>query len=148
VAGKADQLAQLVLGSGAAVGTVRALVRDLIADFLSWVVRTALTALAAATVTLAGSTAAAITAVALEAYRLARTIAERISPLLDALSHAATTAGALVAGMRHTTADSRAGARYMQEPLGQVPAAQVVEAGKQFSGTAPENPPPEQQPTR
>ena len=101
-------------------------------------------ALAAATVTLAGSTAAAIAAVALEAYRLARTIAERISPLLDALSHAATTAGALVAGMRHTAADARAGALYMQEPLGQVPAAQVVEAGKQFSGTALENPPPEQ----
>jgi len=148
VAGKADQLAQLVLGSGAAVGTVRALVRDLIADFLSWVARTALAALAAATVTLAGSTAAAITAVALEAYRLARTIAERISSLLDALSHAAATAGALVVGMRHTAADARAGAHHLQDPLEQVPAAEVVEAGKQFSGTALEHPPPEQQPSR
>jgi hypothetical protein len=148
VAGTADQLAQLVLGSGAAVGTVRALVRDLIADFLIWVARTALAALAAATVTLAGSTAAAITAVALEAYRLARTIAEHISSLLDALSDAATTAGALVAGMRHTAADVRAGAHYMQEPLGQVPAAEVVEVGKQFSSTALENPPLEHQPSR
>ena len=148
VAGKADQLAQLVLGSGAAVGTVRALVRDLIADFLSWVARTALAALAAATVTLAGSTAAAITAVALEAYRLAPTIAERISSLLDALSHAATTAGALVVGMRHAAADARARAHYMQEPLDEVPAAEVVEAGKQFSGTALEHPPPEQRPSR
>jgi hypothetical protein len=148
VAGQADQLAQLVLGSGAAVGTVRALVRDLIADFLGWVARTALAALAAATVTLAGSTAAAITAVALEAYRLARTIAERVSSLLDALSHAAATAGALVVGMRHTAAVARARAHYMQDPLGQVPAAEVVEAGKQFSATALENPPPEQQPSR
>ena len=148
VAGKADQLAQLVLGSGAAVGTVRALVRDLIADFLIWVARTALAALAAATVTLAVSTAAAITAVALEGYRLARAIAERISRLLDALSHAAITAGALVAGMGHTAADARAGAHYMQDPLGQVPAAEVAEAGKQFSATALENPPPEQQPPR
>jgi len=148
VAATADRLAQLVLSTGAAVGTVRALVRDLIADFLIWVARTALAALAAATVTLAGSTAAAITAVALEAYRLARTIAERISALLDALSDAATTAGALVAGMRHTAADARAGAHHLQDPLGRVPAAEVVEAGKQSSGTELEDPPPEQQPAR
>jgi hypothetical protein len=146
VAGQADQLAQLVLGSGAAVGTVRALVRDLIADFLSWVARMALGALAAATVTLAASTAAAVTAVALEAYRLARTIAEHISRLLDALSHAAATAGTLVAGMRHSAAEARARAHYMQDSLGQVPAAEVVEVGKQFSGATLENPPPEQLP--
>ncbi|GAA1174738.1 hypothetical protein GCM10009608_08590 [Pseudonocardia alaniniphila] len=41
----------------------------------------------------------------------------------------------------------RARAHYMQEPLGQVPAAEVVEAGKQFSSAALENPSP-QQPSR
>jgi hypothetical protein len=144
VAGQAGQLAQLVLGSGAAVGTVRALIRDLITDFLSWVARMALGALAAATVTLAISTATAVTMVALEAYRLAGTIAEHISRLLDALSDAAATAGTLVGGMRHVAAEARGAAPYMQQSLERVPAAEVVEAGKQFSGVTLENRPQEQ----
>jgi hypothetical protein len=141
VAGQADRLAHLVLVTGAAVGTVRALIRDLIADFLISVARAWLMSLATATVTAGMSSAAAITAVALDAYRLARTITEHISRLLDVLSHAAGTAGALVDGMRRVAAEARATAPYMLDSLDQAPLAPVVEAGKQFSSTSIEEHP-------
>lgn len=146
VAGQADELAGVVLGTGAAVGTVRALIRDLIADFLGWVVSKAISALVTASITLAASTAVAVTAIALEAYRLAHHITEHLSRLLDVLSDAGDTAGRLVDGMRHATFEARATAPYMQESLERVPAAEVVEAGKQFSGAALHEPPAEQPP--
>jgi hypothetical protein len=148
VAGQADQLANLVLGTGAAVGTVRALIRDLIADFLSRVLRRAIAALATAPVTLGGSTAAAIGVIALEAYRLACHLAERISRLLDVLSDAGSTAGRLVESMRHVVTELRATAPYMQESLEPIPAGEVVEAGKQFSGAELDEQPVEQPPAR
>ncbi|MCU1660885.1 MAG: hypothetical protein JWR58_950, partial [Pseudonocardia sp.] len=144
VAGQAHQLANLVLGTGAAVGTVRALIRDLIADFLTWVARMAIAALATAPITMAASTAAAIAAIALEAYRLACHLAERISRLLDMLSDAGGTAGRLVESMRHVVTELRATAPYMQHSLEPVPVGVAVEVGKQFSGTALDERPVEQ----
>jgi hypothetical protein len=148
VAGQADALADVVLSSGAAVGTVRALVRDLIADFLAWAVRQAISALATAAVTVAASTAVAITAIAVEAYRLARHITEHLSRLLDVLSGAGETVGGLVDGMRHAMVEARATAPYMHDSLEKVPAAEVTEAGKQFSGAELDEPPSEQPPAR
>jgi hypothetical protein len=133
VAGQADQLASLVLGTGAAVGTVRALVRDLIADFFAWVAKVVIGALATATVTVAASTAAAIATVGWEAVALARDIASRISRLLDLLSEASGTARHLVDGMRYAVTQLRAVAPFVEKQLVAVPLAAVTEAGKQFS---------------
>ncbi|WP_433279630.1 WXG100 family type VII secretion target [Pseudonocardia xinjiangensis] len=146
VAGQADDVAAVVLGSGAAVGTVRALVRDLIADFLAWAVRQAISALAAATVTAGASTAVAVTAIALEAYRLARLITEHLARLLDELSDAGDTVGRLVDGMRHAVVEARPTASHMHESLEKVPAAEVTEAGKQVSGAELDEPPSEEPP--
>ena len=146
VAGQADELAEVVLGSGAAVGTVRALVRDLIADFLAWAVRQVISAVAGAAVTAGASTALAITAVAVEAYRVAGLITGHLSRLLDVLSDAGDTVGRLVDGMRHAMVEARATASSMHESLEGVPAAEVTEAGKQASAAALDEPPPEQPP--
>ncbi len=134
VADRADELASLVLGTGAAVGTVRALVRDLIADFVAWVAKVAIGALAAAPVTMAASTAAAVATVGYEAVALAQYIAARISRLLDHLAEAGDDAARIVDGMRRTTADLLAAAPPAHEHLDALPLAAVAEAGKQFTG--------------
>ncbi|OLT09778.1 hypothetical protein BJF78_06110 [Pseudonocardia sp. CNS-139] len=58
----AEQLANVVVTTGAAVGTVRSLVRDLIAKFLSNVIQWVVAALGAATVTAGFSLAALVAA--------------------------------------------------------------------------------------
>lgn len=137
VAAKADELAKLVLGTGAAVGTVRALVRDLIAKFLIWAC-TRILAMAA----MAGVWAPLVIADAVrQAVAMAHRIAERIARLLDALSEASGTAGQLVDGMRSAATELRLAAPYLQadaerltNAVASVPAEQVVEMGKQFTG--------------
>jgi hypothetical protein len=142
VAVQSERLAGLVLATGAAVGTVRALIRDLIADFLAWVTRLVLAALAVAPVTMGGSTAAAIGTVGWQAYALARDIAERMSRLLDSLAAAGGTAERLGTGMRHVADEAAAMAPYLQQtaqsagaPLDRARVGDGVEAGKQFTNT-------------
>lgn len=141
VAAQAEQLSGLILGTGAAVGTVRALIRDLIAEFLSWAISCGLAALATTVVTGGGSVAAFVVGVVAEAVALAQRIARRVSRLLDALSEAGGTAGQVVDGMRYAASEVRAGARPVQaavrptvEAWEGVPAAEVIEAGKQLTG--------------
>lgn len=142
VAARAEQLAALVLGTGAAVGTVRALIRDLVAEFLGALVTKVLVALAAAPATMGGSTAAAIGAVAWEVHAVAQDIAAKMSQLLDDLAVASRTAGELVDGMRATAGRlgavaiaARTAAAPWVEVFDRLPARQVAETGKQFSST-------------
>ncbi|MDT7613304.1 MAG: hypothetical protein QOF00_751 [Pseudonocardiales bacterium] len=148
VAVRAEELAALVLGTGAAVGTERALIRDLIADFLARLVEKALAALVSTSFTFGGSVAAFLLGVVVEAVILAQRIARRISRLLDALSDAGGTAGQLVDGMRSIVLEARTTAPYMQqrareitEIANSVPIGEGVELGKQFSGRKLEEPP-------
>jgi hypothetical protein len=139
---QAADLAGLVLGTGAAVGAARALIRDLIAEFLGMVIKRALVALAAGFVSAGGSVAAFLVSVAIEAVALAQRIARHLSAILDALSQATTTSGQLVSGMRHLAGqlrDSapymRVGARRITDVADAVPTGEAIEIGKQSTGT-------------
>lgn len=141
VSGHAEQLSGLILGSGAAVGTVRALIRDLIAEFIRWLIQRGIAALMAASVTAGGAIGLFIVGVVAEAIALAQDIARRISRLLDLLAATGGTAGQIVDGMRYAADEVRALAPYMQatakpldDALGEVPGSEVIEAGKQFTG--------------
>ncbi|MGI9001884.1 MAG: hypothetical protein ACR2GH_09460 [Pseudonocardia sp.] len=142
-AGQAERLSGLILGTGVEVGTLRALIRDLIAEFLAWAAKIVLAALALVPVTMAGSTAAAIGTVVWEAVRLADDIAERISGLLDALSAAGGTAGQIADRMREAATQVRAIAPQAQHVARTAGAAadgkhagEVVELGNQVTRAA------------
>lgn len=143
VARSCTELAELVVTTGAAVGTVRALIRDLIADFLASALERLL--LAAATAALSGSTSvlAALGWVVWDAVLLAARIADRISALLTSLAAAGGRVGRIAAGM--LDAADRVGraaphvhraAQAAQGGVDRVPAEQIVEAGKKFSGAS------------
>lgn len=144
VAGQADQVASLVLGSGVAVGTVRALVRDLIADFLCWAVKWAIAGVATITGTAGLSTPVVISAVAVEACQLASHIAQRIARLIEELTHAEGVVDRLVGDMRYAATELRDAAPYMHRSLEKVPAEEFTEAGKQASTAELDDRPVEQ----
>lgn len=128
-AGQADELAEVVMATGAGVGTVRALIRDWIADFVVDVVIVAGVALAAAAVTAGGSMAAAITAIVARALHLATDIASRIGLLLQELAANGTRVGELVEIMRSVAGQARgAGPSAVEMPAG---TDGFVEAGKE-----------------
>nr|WP_255426906.1 WXG100 family type VII secretion target [Pseudonocardia sp. C8] len=88
VAAEALRLADLVLRSGAAVGTVRALIRDAVADFVAGVIaKAAVTLLTGGTAAPATLTAVVLDAVAL-AYRLSDRVEDAIRMLRTAGEHA------------------------------------------------------------
>lgn len=134
----AERLAALVLDTGAMVATVRALVRDLIVD---WVWKLAKWAVG---VIMSGGTALALVIglVVGEATQLGFTIARKLDELLTALEAAGGTAGQLGAALRQTAAQARVAVpefrrdwRLTVETLDRdVPAAEFVEFGKQLSG--------------
>ncbi|MGH3567017.1 MAG: WXG100 family type VII secretion target [Pseudonocardia sp.] len=130
----ADRLGQVIIGSGAAVGTVRALIRDAIADFVARVILWALGSAAAAWLTAGGSLVALVAAVITDAATLAMNIARRISRLLDELAAAGDDAVAVAATLRGLAADLRR----LQPP--QAPGLEMyplvpklIETGKQSS---------------
>jgi hypothetical protein len=82
----ATQLADLILATGAQVGTVRALVRDAIAEFASTVIQLVVPALITAAGTMGATLAAAVTRVVVMAVDLANSIARTIRKLLDAMT--------------------------------------------------------------
>ncbi|MBW0104784.1 WXG100 family type VII secretion target, partial [Pseudonocardia sp. KRD291] len=100
-------ISETVLTSAAMVGTVRSLIRDMIADWLGKLV-----AWLAATVISAGlAAAAAVPSMVLEATTLALQAAERISKVVAQLDEAAAALAKLVANMDSTAdAVARAGA--------------------------------------
>lgn len=85
-AGAADDVAGEILNSGAAVATVRSLIRDLIVGFISAAIKRALVAVAAAFGTFGGSAIAFGLHLGAEAALLAADITGRIQKLLDVLA--------------------------------------------------------------
>jgi uncharacterized protein YukE len=144
-AGHADVLADLVLATGAAVGTVRAVVRDAIAEFLAVVVEYLLAAGALAVLTAGGSLGAMVATVVVRATELAEAICGRLAELLDALSAAGTAAGRAAEAMRAATARVRSAApglrvagEAFERAAADAHAPVFVEAGKQATGAAQE----------
>jgi uncharacterized protein YukE len=137
----AGQLAELVVSTGAAVGTVRALIRDAIAAFLSKVVTWVAGALATAAFTAGFSLMVLGAAVAQQAASLALTFTRRISALLDLLDEAGTAARELGEAVRSAAAQLRpvvAGAETLESAAKRVGAPVLIEAGKQVTGAEQE----------
>lgn len=134
----ADRLSALVIDTGAMVGAVRALVRDLIVDFVWKLVKWALVALASG-----GTAVAAIIGFVWgEVSWLGITIWRRIDALLTRLEGASGLAGQLGAALRETADQARVAvpaARDALRPTAEAldrdgPASEFVEYGKQLSG--------------
>jgi hypothetical protein len=133
----AGTLADLVLTTGAQVGTVRAAVRDAIAGFVADAIRTIAVAAVGALVTAGGALAAATLRVIWTALELADDIRRTIERLLDAMTLAGGTAAQLSGAVRQTAAAVRAARPLLSdvdEAAGGLHADEVVEAGKQFTG--------------
>lgn len=88
-AGAARGASEEILASAAAVGTLRSLIRDLVAAFVAEAIEKALLAMATALPTSGASLAACAALVAVEAVDLARDNIHRISRLLDDLDASA-----------------------------------------------------------
>lgn len=134
----ADRLSALVLDTGAMVGAVRALVRDLIVDFVWKLVKWALVALASG-----GTAIAAIIGFVWgEVSWLGITIWRRIDELLTHLESMSGVAGQLGAALRETADQARVGVPAVRDALRPTadaldrdgPASEFVEYGKQLSG--------------
>lgn len=144
VAQRAGELAGLLVSTGAAVGTVRAIVRDMIADFIAYALEKFLLWSMGVFVTGGVSAVAAIGSLIYDAVQLANRIADRIAVLLTTLSEAGGLAGRIADGMidaaeRVVTVapDVHRTATHLDEVYSRVPVAQVTEAGKQFSSAEP-----------
>lgn len=88
-AGAAHAASVEIMASAAAVGTVRAIIRDVVAEFVATAIERALFAMATAVPTSGGSLAAFATVVVLEAVDLANDNVRRITRLLADLDAAA-----------------------------------------------------------
>lgn len=134
----ARRLAGLVLETGAMVGTVRAVVRDLIIGFVWDLVKWAAVTIASAGTALGGVILWTIEQVTDVGF----TISRRISDLLDALEAAGGVAGQLAAAVTDTALQARVvgrAAHEAAEPYHRfvervVPVGEVIEHGKQHSG--------------
>lgn len=97
---QAEELAALLLGTGVAVATERALIRDVIAEFVWHLVEWFLAVALPAVFTAGAALAAYVTLAVLRGLELAERLARRVAQLLDALSASAASAGALAARFR------------------------------------------------
>lgn len=141
----AQRLSGLILTTGAGVGTVRSLIRDAIADFVTLVVEYFVVSAALALLTAGGSVGAFVTSVVVKAYHLATDIAQRISSLLDALHTAGGAAREISDAMRTTAAtvrvgahEGRAAARAISDAAEEAGLDKVFETGKQLAGAGQE----------
>ena len=132
----AAELADLILTTGAQVGTVRALIRDWIADFASEVIQTIAFYGVAALVTAGGAVGAGALQLILRALDLADTIARQVRRLLDAM----TLAGGMAAQVSGAIQQSATAVRAAMPTLTAVDdvaeelnAGWVVENGKQLT---------------
>ncbi len=150
-AARADELAGLLVTTGATIGTVRSLVRDAIAEFVADMVTKLVVGGVVAALSGGVSLAAAVGWIVLDAIDLARRIAERISDLLTALAAAGGAAARVADGLRtaaRVTGDvavaTNLGARSVDGFLDvRAPhLGAVVETGKQFSTASAEPGPP------
>jgi len=98
----ATQLADLILTTGAQVGTVRALVRDAIAELVSTAIQYLVPAAIAAMGTFGATLAAAATRIVVMAVDLATSIARTIRKLLDAMTLAGGMAAQISGAIQQT----------------------------------------------
>jgi hypothetical protein len=133
----ATQLADLILTTGAQVGTVRALVRDEIAGWVSEAIQTLIYAGVAALVTAGGALGAGAVRLIWSALDLADSIYRTIKRLLDAMTLAGGTAAQLSGAIQQTAAAVRAAmptVREINDAADELDAGAVVETGKQLTG--------------
>lgn len=124
----ATDFGNLILVNGAAVGTVRSLIRDLIAWFAWEAIKWIISVLATGAVLLIN----AVLGITLDATRLGTRIADRISALLTDLQNSGDVAKTVVSGMRHVRESPSLDA--IESYAEQYPAAEMIEWGKQQSG--------------
>jgi hypothetical protein len=148
IAEQVDLFATMLISSAAVVGTVRSIVRDLIANFIADVVKWILLGGFLALVTSGVALLAAIGWVIADAILLAGRIAERIARLLEALAEAGHATSGLASGILQAsrwTAENagalRVGAVPVDEFIGKAP-GRVNELGKQATTADLEDPPP------
>jgi len=144
-ADRAAALSQLILVTGAGVGTVRALIRDAVAEFLSLVLQYLLAAGTLAFLTAGGSLATVVLTVVTRAAELATDICRRIRQLLDTLVAAGGTAGRLAEAMQRAAAGFQAaapglrvGGTALQRGAEEAGVPVAIEAGKQLTAAAQE----------
>lgn len=106
----AGQLAELILGTGVLVATERALVRDLVAEFLWWVIEKILAGVVGAFFTAGAALVAVITWSVIEALGLAFDLSVRIARFLDDVHVASGTATQLADRFRQVGAAAAAAA--------------------------------------
>lgn len=138
-AGHAEELAGLVLGSGAAVGTVRALLRDRIAAFLwSEVIGPLLLAGVLAVATAGGSATIAVAAAIVRAIDFATDVTRDVGRLALRLADAGATsdqiAERLVVLEHLVRTRTRPALAVVEDAADVVRARQMIEIGKQFTG--------------
>lgn len=132
----ATQLADLILTTGAQVGTVRALVRDQIAGFVSDAIQTAIYAGVAALVTAGGAVGAGAVRLILRAIDLAESIWRTIRRLLDAMTLAGGMAAQISGAIQQTAAAIRAAmptVTDINDAAEKINAGDVIETGKQLT---------------
>ena len=141
-ADQAAALSGLILATGAGVGTVRALIRDAITEFLALVLEYLLAAGTLAFLTAGGSLATLVLTVVVRALEVAEDICRRIRTLLEALAAAGGAAGRISASMLRTAERIRiaepavrAAAEAFDRAAGEARAPVVIEAGKQLTST-------------
>jgi len=130
----ATGLADLIVDTGAQVGTVRALIRDAIAEFVSDAVQFLAVMAVAAAVTAGGALGAATLRVVVSALELAAQISARIARLLDALTAAGGTAAQLADAVRQAAAQveaARPPLRSFVDRAEELKAHWAIEGGKQ-----------------
>ncbi|WP_232666230.1 WXG100 family type VII secretion target [Pseudonocardia sp. TRM90224] len=144
-AGRAEQLSGLVLMTGAGVGTVRALVRDLIAEFLGVVLQYVLAFGALALVTAGGGIGGMVLSIVVRAIDLAQAITRRLSTMVSTLAAAGGVAGRIGTGLQSTAAAVRSASPALRATGQQIEDAadarhveKIVEAGKQTTGSLAE----------
>lgn len=137
---QADLLSRLILATGAAVGTVRALIRDAIADFVATVVQYLLAASTLAFLTAGGSLGGLVVAVVVRALEVAQHLARRVQQLLDALTAAGGATGRIGTALRRAGEQIReaepalrASAEALHRGAESSPTPLIIESGKQLT---------------
>jgi hypothetical protein len=136
VARNATQLADLILTTGAQVGTVRALIRDWIAGWVSEAIQTVVFYGVAALLTAGGALGAGALQLILRAIDLADTIARQVRRLLDAMTLAGGMAAQISGAIQQTATAVRAAmptVREINQVADDLKAGWVVENGKQLT---------------
>jgi hypothetical protein len=133
----AVQLADLILTSGAQVGTVRALIRDSIADFFAEVIQTVAFYGVASLITAGGALGAGAVQLIFRALDLADKIFQKVKDLLDAMTLAGGMAAQISGAIQQTATAVRAAMPTLDAintAADDLKLSYPIEAGKQVTG--------------